>query len=365
MSFENRYSFTERLLHRLAFATPRLQIDYAEADDEAFAKKYGSVRAERPVFITALPRAGTTLLLDLCAARADFATHTYRDMPFLLTPYLWSGFAARFQKHDAPRERAHGDGMMVNADSPEAFEEMLWKAFWPNQYKRDRILPWPETGGDDFIAFFRRHAAKIATLKKVDAAVSPRYISKNNGNIARLGQLARAFPDCAIVVPFRDPLRHAASLYRQHLNFTALHARDKFARDYMAGIGHFDFGANLKPIDFDGWLDACAYTPTQPDFWLAYWLSAYTHILNHYANAVLLIDYDALCEVPEAGLETMAAHIGLARDAFAQDAKRIRPQPPSVALAFDARLSAKAARLHEGLKHAAVSGAATAAGHAA
>ena len=39
-----------------------------------------------------------------------------------------------------------------------------------------------------------------------------RYLSKNNNNILRLPALARAFPQALILIPFRDPLTHAASL---------------------------------------------------------------------------------------------------------------------------------------------------------
>ena len=35
-----------------------------------------------------------------------------------------------------------------------------------------------------------------------------------------------AFPDCTIVIPFRDPAAHIASLARQHANFTDAHGRD-------------------------------------------------------------------------------------------------------------------------------------------
>ncbi|WP_374575708.1 sulfotransferase [Phenylobacterium sp.] len=359
MSFENRYSFTERLLHRLAFATPRLQIDYAEADDEAFAKVSGAARADRPVFIAALPRAGTTLLLDLCAERPDFATHTYRHMPFLFTPLLWRRFSGRFQRDDAPRERAHGDGMMVSADSPEAFEEMLWKAFWPNHYKADRIVPWTTEDGAAFKAFFQRHMAKIAALGATDPARPPRYISKNNGNIARLGWLAKAIPDAAFIVPFREPLSHAGSLHHQHLNFLSLHAKDRFSREYMAGVGHFDFGANLKPIDFDGWLAPGAFDATQPDFWLRYWIAAYGHILREHAERVMLVDYDALCEAPKTWLGAIGARLELEPGAFDEAAGKIRNRPSTARPElFDAALADQARGLHDQLQQAARSRAA-------
>jgi len=44
-----------------------------------------------------------------------------------------------------------------------------------------------------------------------------RYASKNNANIARLELLPDLFADADIVVPVRDPLEQAASLWRQHL----------------------------------------------------------------------------------------------------------------------------------------------------
>lgn len=359
MSFENRYSLTERLLHRLAFATPRLQIDYAEADDEAFAKAHGAASAERPVFIAALPRAGTTLLLDLCAERADFATHTYRHMPFLFTPFLWRRFSAGFQRQDTPRERAHGDGMMVSADSPEAFEEMLWKAFWPKQYGKDRIGVWPEDGGADFKAFFQRHMAKIAVLGASDPARPPRYISKNNGNIARLGWLAHAFPDATFIVPFREPFGHAGSLHHQHLNFLSLHAKDKFSRAYMAGVGHFDFGANFKPIDFDGWLAPPPLEAERPDFWLEYWVAAYSHILREHAGRAVLVDYDALCAEPRARLGAIRARLGLEPGAFDAAAGRIRERAPTARpQTFSTPLAEQARSLHDQMKTMALAGAA-------
>jgi hypothetical protein len=51
-------------------------------------------------------------------------------------------------------------------------------------------------------------------------------------------------------------MQHCASLLRQHLNFLEIHRRGPFAKSYMEGIGHVDFGANLRPVDFDGWLDS-------------------------------------------------------------------------------------------------------------
>lgn len=40
----------------------------------------------------------------------------------------------------------------------------------------------------------------------------------------------------------------------------------------MRGIGYFDFGQNLRPIDFDNWLDNSVSKETERlIFWLEYW----------------------------------------------------------------------------------------------
>jgi len=44
-------------------------------------------------------------------------------MPFVLVPMFWNGFSKRFRQNAPPTERAHGDGMMVDNESAEAFEE--------------------------------------------------------------------------------------------------------------------------------------------------------------------------------------------------------------------------------------------------
>jgi Sulfotransferase family len=352
MSFENRYTLTERLLHKLAFATPGLQIGYAEIEDKLYGVDAELPDVLRPVFITALPRAGTTLLLNICAGLDEFAAHTYRDMPFIMTPLVWSRFSDRFTKSDAPRERAHGDGMLVSADSPEAFEEIIWKAFWPEQYKHDRILVWPEAGSDEFREFFRRHMHKLARVRGGrDARL--RYASKNNFNVARLRWLMQAFPDASIIVPFRAPVEHAASLLRQHLNFIDLHQKDRFMRDYMKGIGHFDFGANLRPIDFDGWLDGCPHPHDSLNFWLAYWTAGYRHCFERASDGVALLDYDELCRSPKAQLGNLADLLGIGVDKLESAAPSIkvpRPHNPDQS-GIDPEILSAAVTLHDALRH--------------
>jgi hypothetical protein len=324
------YSALDRLLHRVAFRTTTAQLALADIEDRMFAGQLAACKVDRPVFVTALPRAGTTMLLECCAGMSEFASHGYRDMPFVLVPCLWNRFSVRFRQNAERRERAHGDGMLIDFDSPEALEEVLWKAFWRRHYRSDRIVPWTcdeERDADEFRDFFRSHIRKIILVRRGKDASAARYLSKNNLNIARLGLLHRLFPDAAVVVPFREPLQHAESLLKQHRNFLRIHKEDRFASEYMRAIGHYEFGDNLRPVDFDGWFDRRESRQTDClAFWLEYWAAGYRHVLAEGAGFAQCIDYDALCTNPRRGLGLVADAIGCREPgALLAAADRIHP----------------------------------------
>lgn len=300
------YSPLDKALHDFAFASPERQIRLGALETRLY-RRIDPETAKRPVFITSLPRAGTTIMLEGLTGLPDFASATYQHMPFTLSPLLWGGFSRTFRKAGDKSERAHGDGIKVGMDSPEAFEEMLWMAFWPKHYAGRHITPWtPEDRNPEFEAFFRTHMAKIV-------ATTPgalRYISKNNANIARLGLLEELFPDASIVIPIRNPRAQVRSLLAQHLRFADLHAREPFARRYMEGIGHFEFGKALRPIAFAApRMDVP--TAEHTDFWLRYWIDAYQHVLATAGPQTVFVDHDALCAEPGLFLPELATAIGL------------------------------------------------------
>ena len=355
---EARYSPPDRFLHRMAFSTVGVQKALADLEDRLYAGRIANIGIERPVFIASLPRAGTTLLLETLHSAAPFAAHTYRNMPFLFIPLMWNGISHRFRLAGGNVQRMHGDGLTIGYDSTEAFEEALWRAFHPDQYRKDRILPWPEDDGAsaEFDAFIKSHMRKLIALRDVDAASegrkpATRYLSKNNGNLARLGAVARLFPDATVLVPLRRPLDHAASLLRMHARFEEIHAEEPFTRRYMKDIGHFDFGANLRPIDFDHWLDGSPAPASSANFWLAYWCAAFAHVLAVVGKSggnVALVDYDGLCDQPTPHLERIAGKAGLETTALAQAAARFRA-PTRYALDADAALLERASALHRQL----------------
>jgi len=91
------YSALDRLVHRLAFASPRVQLAAAEMEDSMFGSATEGVAEQDPVFVTSLPRAGTTALLTALSELEEFATHLYRDMPFVMAPVLWSRLSGGFE----------------------------------------------------------------------------------------------------------------------------------------------------------------------------------------------------------------------------------------------------------------------------
>ena len=283
----------------MAFKSWGAQIALSNIEDNLYKKKLQDIEVFKPVFISALPRAGTTLLLDLIVQTDEFVSHTYRYMPFLLTPLFWNSVTNSFHKSDTPRERAHGDGMLVSVDSPEAFEEIIWRQFWPSRYEGKKIEPQFAGEYAEFAKFFINHIRKVIFLGTKAENELPRYISKNNLNIVRLGYIRKILPDAKIIVPFRDPLQHASSLLKQHRNFLAIHKDDSFARDYMEAIGHYDFGENLRPVNFNKWLTSGEHSDRLSlDFWLDYWNNAYAYLLDHESEHVQFLAFDTFCQHP-------------------------------------------------------------------
>ena len=96
--FEHEYSTLDRLLHRVVFRTRGAQVAIADMEDKICGERLDAIENAKPVLITALPRAGTTLLLDLVSDLPEFGSHVYRDMPFVLCPMFWNRLSRRFRR---------------------------------------------------------------------------------------------------------------------------------------------------------------------------------------------------------------------------------------------------------------------------
>ena len=309
MASSTPYSRIDRALHRLAYGSSILQDVLADIEESLFSKTWQDAQARKPIFITSLPRAGTTIVLEALHRLPGLATHTYRDMPFILTPVLWNKLSRGIRSKGVLRERAHNDGLVVSEDSPEAFEEVLWRKFLPGNYSDQGIALWNSTN-TKYTNYFHQHMQKIVSLRQPHNMTNSRYASKNNGNIARIKAIKTMFPDASIIVPLRNPSEHAISLWRQHKNFLEQHAGDDFVRKYMADIGHYEFGVLHRPIQFPKLKSLVAgLNPESLDYWIAYWIAAFEYLVEQ--EGIRFISYENLCESPEQGLKKLCQHLEL------------------------------------------------------
>jgi len=292
------YSLASKLLHQLALRSRA--VAEASFDMEQMLNKFdpGKVN-ESPVFIAGLARAGTTILLRSLYQTDVFRSLTYRDMPFVLMPGTWRKVSSGFRQEMTATERAHGDSIAIDYDSPEAFEEVFWRVFYGKQYIKDDYLE-SQILDDQACEQFRRYVASI--LASESASKNLRYLSKNNNNLLRLQGLKNSFPHSVIIIPFREPVQHALSLLRQHENFLNIHSEDRFSLKYMNWLGHHEFGLNHKPFKFTGNVPPTV-SRHSIDYWLDQWASAYIHTLERAPTDSIFLSYEDLCQNPS---ETLA-----------------------------------------------------------
>lgn len=289
---------------------------------------------ERPIYIAGLARSGSTILLETLARHPEVATHRYRDFPFLFTPYLWNRWLDLApRKGEQPAERSHADGIAVTSESPEAFEEVLWMAFFPHLHDphRGNVLD-RSTHHPAFERFYRDHLRKLLAARR-----RARYVAKGNYNVSRIGYLLRLFPKARFIVPLRDPVWHVASLMKQHALFLRGQDGNPKAARHLRRVGHYEFGQDRRPMN----LGDPAATEEVIELWrrgeeLRGWARYWSQVHHFIADAldqdpalrgaVRVVRYESLCAEPRATLAGLLAHCGLHTDAglLASSAGRFR-----------------------------------------
>ncbi|WP_347311852.1 sulfotransferase [Defluviimonas sp. SAOS-178_SWC] len=324
------YSALDRVLHRLALASPARAEMMHDIERGAFLKS-SPEDTGRHVFVTGLARAGTTILMREIHRTGEFGSLTYADMPFVLAPNLWAKLSRKGHEPGVKAERAHGDGIEVDTQSPEALDEVYWRVFDGKAYiGADGLMP--HDPDDDLIDGYRDLIRLV--LRKTGKT---RYVSKNNNNILRLRALADAMPEAEFLVPLRRPLDHAASLLGQHARFRDA---DAFTQDYMTWLGHHEFGATHRPFLFGA---RPSGDPMAMDYWLRLWLSVYAALdpIEAECPNVTFVPYEALSADP-AVWAAVATRIGVPAGA----AGELRPVPDKAPGAHDAGLGREAEALH-------------------
>jgi hypothetical protein len=290
-----------------------------DLETRVLGREIASRPIDRPVYVCGLARAGTTLLLETLAAAPGFAAHRYRDYPLLWTPYWWNWLRDRVpMPAQKAVERAHRDRLAVTADSPEAFEEVLWMHFFPGRHDVtiDQVLG-AETENADFDRFYAAHIRKLLAVRK-----ARRYVAKGNYNLTRIGYLRRLFPDARFVIAVREPRAHVASLMKQDRLFSAWARTDPAIAAHLARSGHFEFGPHKRAIHVGdaeqaAAIQACFASGQIAEGFARQWASLYGWLLRELsadaglAAACRWVCYERLCAEPAAGLARVYAHAGV------------------------------------------------------
>lgn len=227
---KSRISFWENMLTAAPERLPGVFMALADLEDRMNAKRLAAMPAPQPIYVAGLARSGTTALIHMLGRHSQVGTHIAPDFPGIFTPLFWSRLLPRIARLDAPpAERIHGDGIEVDASSPDAVEEVLWRA---------------ARGQFDaaFGQMLANHQKKILLVRH-----RARYAAKANGHLGRLKVVLRLMPNARIIIPVRHPVPHVASLIRQHANFCAIQQADRRARKAMRRLGHFEFGLDRQP----------------------------------------------------------------------------------------------------------------------
>ncbi|HTU93168.1 MAG TPA: sulfotransferase [Gemmataceae bacterium] len=300
---------------------PRAWLGLGRLESSQLAQELVPLAVRMPIYVCGLARAGSTLLHEIVSAPAGVATHRVKDYPLIFTPYWWRRATASMRP-TPPRPRAHGDGMMITTQSPDALEEMLWMAFFPNCH--DPAVTSCMGRGDSHPAFESFYDLHLRKLMLAEGAT--RYAAKNNYHVARLPYLLRLFPDARFVLAVRAPAAHVASLRRQHLWFSQGQRKHPRSLAYMRRSGHFEFGLDRRPIHLG---DERRVRRIQ-QAWAAgdevrglamYWDMVYGYLADlldsdaQVRSAAVVVRFETLCSAAAETLQAVLEHCRLPDDA--------------------------------------------------
>ncbi|MGQ0634389.1 MAG: sulfotransferase family protein [Planctomycetaceae bacterium] len=309
---------TEFLMVRFASVAAPLLVTIGNLESRSLGATLSAISLTKPVFITGLARAGTTILLEELSKAPGVATHRYCDFPLLHIPYIWNRLLNRLAVGQKAVERPHKDRIQITHASPEAFEEPLWQTFFPHIHDPGAIHRLTaQQRNPEFDAFFTDHLRKILIVRGGD-----RYLSKGNYNVVRIEYLARLFPDARFVIPVRHPYTHTHSLVRQHALFSDYARNDARVPRYLAAAGHYEFGPQRVPVNLSieagdrirsAWRQGDDYAG-----YAAQWAEIYRFVDqlrqrdDDVAQRMLVITYEEFCSNPRGILTRIVEHAGLA-----------------------------------------------------
>ena len=161
------HSFLERALIHTVLKSNGIKELLFDAENFCFNQNKLTDNDENNFFITGLARSGTTEALNIFYDTGDFASLTYDDFPFILSPNIYQRFKKIFKKYNFKLfKRAHNDGILISNKSPEAFDEIFWKKELKDNYINKKYLS-KNSLNDEIIKKYRMFISLIKKKKKI------------------------------------------------------------------------------------------------------------------------------------------------------------------------------------------------------
>ena len=295
-------------------------------ESQLLGRRLATQRVDRPVYICGLPRAGTTITLQMLSEHPDVVTHKYADFLMPYMPWVWNNVFPRIPV-DAMRKpvpRIHRDRIEVTRDSAEMGEEILWEHFFPEIHDETTYcVLGGTTSNPAFERFYSEHLRKLALVRG-----RSRYISKAIMCVVRMQYLRRIFPDARFLLYVRNPIDHVASLIKQDRIWAELERSDPRQIEIIELTGHHEFGtrqvmANVgRPEELREirrLFDEGAWAVSRARYW-AYMYGFVGRQLDEdpeLARRVCVVRYEDLCADSLPTIDRILEHAELDPAAFA------------------------------------------------
>ena len=282
------YSKTDKFLHRFFLGNYSISRALLELDQIVYGAKSNQLELAQTVLVTGLARSGTTAVMNRIFESGEYASLQYANMPFLLSPNVWNR-----QMKITPHERAHNDGIIIDGNSPEEFDEYFWKAITDDDYILENGLAIQELD-EELLKKYQSYLRLICLAKG-----KQKYISKNNNNILRLHKLAN-LPNTRIIVLFRDPISHVSSLMKLDKKFSKNQQDDPFILEYFNFLGHHEFGLNHKPFLLnESFIEQKEkYSRNSINYWLLLWAGYYRYLLGIAKDNYIFVRFEDMISSP-------------------------------------------------------------------
>jgi hypothetical protein len=317
---------------------PKFNLKLSNWESKRLRKKIEKTKIDRPIFVLAFARAGTTVTVEMLGKHPDVAYHKYLHLVNPFIPHWIQKIADVLPIFRKKVERLHKDTLLVNRDSPEAVEEGYWIRFF-NDIKKEKpsdVLD-DNTSNPEFERYYQVLIKKLLINQK-----GTRYLTKNNYNITRMMYIKKLFPDAKFILMTRNPINHIASLIKQDRVLTDLETEDERLLDWTKIMGHREFGTAKICINFNSdeiinkikelWSNKDKYV----EGWAFYWGSIHKYIYDlldkneMLSNSTLLIKYEDLTEKSEETIEKILSFTEVSEEKFAtikEEYSQILQQP--------------------------------------